>query len=149
MISLMDTLSLEQRVMFEQLSVRPAPIELPMEPPIKPIEVPPLPPLTREWYNSWASRATETEVRLIAVLLTIHLEKDALDAWIWHVEQDVDNIVLHNDAWCPPKGDVWHSTKGIILPVLKAALTVRPQHDTGPKAVENPERQPECSRPCG
>ena len=132
MISFMGTLSPEQCIMFQQLSACPATIELPSESPIvEPIEIPASPLPLREWYSPWASRATATEVLLLAVMLTIHLDKEALDAWIWRVEKDADNIALLGDAWCPPKGNVWHASKGTILPVLKASLSVLPQHEKG------------------
>ena len=117
--------------MFEQLNASPATVELPIEPPMKPIEVPPSPLPTREWYSPSTSRASAIEVLVLATLLTIHLEKDALDAWLCRVETDADNMALLGDAWCPPKGDAWHASKGTILHFLKDALAVLPQHEKG------------------
>ena len=123
--------------MFEQLrNGSPMLNEAPVEPPPEPEMLPPSSPPPSHWYILKASRPSNTEVLLLATMLSLHMSKEDLEDWVSRVNEDEENIAALGDAWAPPKDEEWHAAKGSILPPLKAALRAREKHDDGDGCVE-------------
>mgnify|MGYP006162959043 CR=1 FL=1 len=78
-----------------------------------------------QWFFPGCSRPMLSKAIVLATLLTVHLGKAELDAWVIAVKADATHINALGDAWKPPQGDVWHASKGFILLALKDALGVR------------------------
>ena len=134
MLSFLDSLTPEQRIMYEQLGapmgVSPPDFNAEETPPPSPP-----PPSETRWFLLESSRATETEVLLLATLLAISLCKEDLDEWLAAVEKDERTATL-SDEWAPmSKGD-WHPVHGVIQSRLDAALRQKIIVDGGGGAIE-------------
>ena len=79
-LSFFETLSPEQRILFEQLRALGMPMGI-----VPPVFTPDVAaPSDGPWYSASPSSATETEVLLLATLLTAHMlnAPKLLDEWI-------------------------------------------------------------------
>ena len=93
-----------QQLMFEQLrNGSPMLNEAPVEPPPEPEMLPPSSPPPSHWYILKASRPSNTEVLLLATMLSLHLSKEDLEDWVSRVNEDEENIAALGDVWAPPK----------------------------------------------
>ena len=77
--------------------------EAPVEPPPEPEMLPPSSPPPSHWYILKASRPSNTEVLLLATILSLHMSKEDLEDWVSRVNEDEENIAALGDVWAPPK----------------------------------------------
>ena len=75
------------------------------------------------WYKSRATHATEVEVLVLAVMLTLYLDTaEALDKWLELAATDATRMSQLGDQWAPLPDSIVYNSGGKVLEPLESAL---------------------------
>ena len=105
-----DTLSNEESLIFGVTdTIPPMQLDFDIVDSFEPHIFKPSPMPDGRWYSLESSRASETEVLVLASMLTMHLTRTDVNAWLLDVESDGDNMAKHGDEWSPPRTGAWNA----------------------------------------
>ena len=135
----LDTLTPEQRMMYEQLGLHGAASPIPPIPRECNTSTPPTCVATpTRWFNAKASSASSIEVTLLTTLLVVHLDETQLDRWIEQAETDARRMADLGDEWAPLADSIVFSSQkqeGVLYP-LEQALHCKVEINGGNGTIE-------------
>ena len=138
LLSFMETLSPEQRVLFEQLG---APMGV--EPPdlgVDMMDTGQGAVRDEAFYNLKPSVASQAEVFVLSTLLVASKGRKDLDKWLLEAETDRPRMDKLGDEWAPLPNSVTWNSQGKILLSLESSLKQYVQADGGNGTIETVAR---------
>ena len=135
----LDTLTPEQRMMYEQLGLHGAASPIPPVPCELNASTPPTCVATpTRWFNPKASSASSIEVTLLCTLLVVYLDDKQLDRWLRQAKTDARRMADLGDQWAPLADSMVFSSQkqdGVLYP-LEQALRCKVEVNGGNGTIE-------------